>query len=329
MSKKTGLLLATGLLLVGLFVAGCGASPEDFSPSEFDFDFGTMDNEDYVVHLADVDFVIVPEENYYILMEEGMTGENRVFYRRYIKYDGIENVVTETVNEFDLPRTFARSKNAKDWLKLRDPSRLDLLPKTYLNESVLVLWEQEDYDFGLEQQSLITLDRLKHMGALSRISEDFVISRKTTELEEIISNLENVYLPQHAHLAITRELEALPLSFAYQTTLSLHSLPLRERSAVVARVIIDLSYKVDEWGHPFELILETYFEATDENTSLALKEPVRDMATFGYVMRETLVEELNLYGVNPHNQSLQYANTTLNYEGDENDLRYIERYSMR
>jgi hypothetical protein len=315
------------LLLAGLFLAGCGTAPDDFRPAghelDTDIDIVTFDQ------LATVDFVLVPNETYYVLLEEGLKEDNKIFFRRYARYDGKRMIVSETTRDISLIRSFPGSKEAKAWLAQADPSQLQLPGITYIHETVWVRWEQEEYDYSLEAQYLTTIDGFKRLGALSRISDDLVFHRKPDELEEMIKAMETEYLPTDPHLSVSRESEALPLSFTYSVTLTVHARPLPETSPEVARARLRLTFKVDELGHPINLLLETHIQAIDKNIGIRMKDTMNQVAAFSWVVRESLVEELRLYGVNEHNPLLNYANASLHYESEQKGLQFTERYTIQ
>jgi hypothetical protein len=317
------------VLLTVLFIAGCGISPDKISMDSFEVNDNIENSASKVVSLADVDLNIVPEKRYYILMEESLGKRNRSLVRRYVTYDGFKDVISEQTSEIDLPRSFQRTIDAKEYLAENAPDKLNLYPSTYLNESVLAQWEQEEYDYSYEAKNIISLDMLKQLGAISRTSEVFVITPKPEIVTEKIEALEKEFLRYHPNLEMKREIEALSHSLTYRIDLSLHEKPILERSAVVTNATLYLFYSVDELGNPLKLTLKATFETRDRKISPLLKPVISDMAVFTLIMRETLVENLNLSGVNNNNPSLSYANVTLNFEGEESDLRYMEHYYIK
>jgi hypothetical protein len=327
MGKRAAICFLSGLLLAGALLSGCGASPDDFRLQGFDME--SVEENEFTVQLADVDFALVPQANYYILMEEGLRGSQDVFFRRYVRYDGIRMTVGETVQELELPRPYIRTLDAKKWLKKEDPEQLRLLPKTYLSDNVMLQWEQEEYNYEQETMNLISLESLMRMGGIIRTGDDFVIDPTPYELEERIGQVEEDYLPRHKQIVITRELEALPLSLTYNIQVDIHTQPVSGGTPAVAGTFISLSFKMDELGHPFELDLETSFSADGSGIGLGLKEPINDLAAFAWVLRETLVEELRLFGVNDKNPVLDYGNASLSYSYKGDKLSFRERYSIR
>lgn len=322
MSKRIILILA----VVILTVSGCAAPPpETVDIESFDDTVST----EQIVSLVDKDLKIVPDNTFYILMEENFDAERQVLLRRSIKYDGIQNAVTEIVSEINFTRSFVRGKDAKEWLKLTAPAKLMLQPKTYLNENVLAQWEQEEYDYSLERRSQISLDGLKRLGAISRLNEVFVIKHHGEQLQELIAKIEQDSLPRHANLRVEQVVEIFPQAFNYSLNIALFNEPINKPSNLIITTTMDFYYSVDEFGNPVEFKLNTYFENFEEKTPLMLLPVVNDMAVFAWTLRAALVEEFDLYGVQLYNPTLQYANVTLHYESTESENRYTEQFSIR
>lgn len=312
-------------LLIAVLLTGCAAPPVGVMDAEAEF----YADEKIIVSLADVEFTLVPEVNYYLLMDEELDNERRVFSRRYVKYDGFQNAISEIVRETDLPRTFQRTVDAKEWLRLTAPGELSLFPNTYLNYRVMSDWQQEEYDYSLEEDSIIYLDHLKRLGAVTRVNEVLEIRHNGDDLIEVIEAVESAYLPSHQNLSVHRELEVHSGSFHYRTSVVLHAEPVTRPSTTVTKTFIELTYFVDELGNPLELTFTADFDHLDPRIALKLKPVVNDMAAFAWAMREALVDELGLHGVNSNNPSLDYANVTLHYDGSEEATRYSERIFVR
>lgn len=321
MSKKILLILAAVILTV----SGCAAPP----PGTMGIEAFEIPSPEQIVSLADMDLNIVPDDTFSILMEENFDPERQVLLRRSVKYDGVQNAVTEIVSEINFTRSFLRGKDAKDWLKLTAPAKLILQPKTYLNENVLAQWEQEEYDYSLEGRSQISLEGLERLGAISRLNEAFVIKHDGNQLQELIAKVEKDNLPRHANLRVEREVEILPQAFHYTLNLALFSEPLNKPSNLITTTTMDFSYSVDEFGNPLEFTFDTYFENFEEKPPIRLLPVVNDMALFALTLRAALVEELELYGVKPYNPTLQYANITLHYDSTKSENRYTEQFSIR
>jgi hypothetical protein len=321
MNKK----IAYIFLLIAVLLTGCAAPPVGVMEAEAEF----YTDEKIIVSLADVEFTLVPEVNYYLLMDEDLDNERRVLSRRYVKYDGFQHTISEIVRETDLPRTFQRAVDAKEWLRLMEPRELSLFPNTYLNHRVMAEWQQEEYDYTLEEDSIIYLENLKRLGAVTRVNEVLEIRHNGDNLSEVIEAVESEYLPNHQNLSVHRELEVLSGSFRYLTSVVLHAEPGTRPSTTVTETTIELAYFVDELGNPLELTLTAGFDNLDPRIALKLKPVVNDMAAFAWAMREALVNELGLHGVNSNNPSLDYANVSLHYEGWEEATRYNERIFVR
>lgn len=314
------------IIFAFLLLAGCGRQPQDALVEEFEV--MNVENTGEQVSLTDVDFVLVPDEKYYILMEELLSREGRVLTRRFIEYDGERQSITEVLRESDLPRSFQQTGDAKDWLKYNAPARLALFPHTYINGNVMLQWEQEGYDYTLENESLVTLDFLKRLGAVSRISEVFIIEHKPEALSQLIKDTENNFLPEHTNLSVRREEDALQYSYAYSLEASLHELPLPGRSRVNTEATVTLFYRVDELGNPLELTMETIFESDGDNAA-PLADTAERLAAFTLSMREALISQLGLEGVNANNPALRYANVTLNYGSVSRDSYFSEVYTIQ
>lgn len=314
------------LLIILLLLSGCGTTPADKGTGEFEI--LTVENTDDLVSLTDVDFVLVPDETFYIFMQEMLSQDGRVFSRRFVEYNGEQRTIKEVVRDYDLPKHFLHISEAKEWLRHNAPARLTLYPQTYPTDSVLMQWEQEGYDYSLESVSLVPLETLRKLGAVSRSSEVFIIDHRPDELTEIIKDVEEALLPIHPNLSVRRESEIMQHSFAYRVDASLYTRPLRDRSPVNTETTVALFYRVDELGNPVQLTLETTF-VTDAKTGIGLKPVINELAVFSWSMREALINELGLDGVNSNNTSLRYANITLHYQGENEGLHYSELYSIQ
>ncbi|MCW3490580.1 hypothetical protein [Dethiobacter alkaliphilus] len=317
------------LLILLLMLTGCASSS---SPNEKEFVQLDMsaDVGDQIISLADVNFKVVPEQTYYILLDESLSDDGSKFVRKFIKYDGsdgAEGAVEELDNEIELPYSFKSADDARNWLREFAPEELALYPKTYLSDSVLSHWEQEGYDYSVEAKNVAPLDSFKRMGAVTRISDPLLIEHDAQELIKKIERIEKDYLPDHANIDVTRDLEALSQSFNYRTQVRLFNEP--GRSQLVSLLDIELTYRVDELGHPLELTLEASFENREEHITGRLLPVIDDLATFAWMMRDGLVEEFGIYGVGNNNSELNYANISLYYEGEETGTRYRETFSVR
>ncbi|MDW7650731.1 MAG: hypothetical protein SCK29_06095 [Bacillota bacterium] len=311
------------ILFIALILTGCTAPPSGYVPDEVEESVAVPDR---IVNLADLELTTVPDENYYILMDEVLDNQQKVLSRRYAKYDGFQDTVSETVQDINLPRSFQSALNAKEWLKQTAPSDLALFPNTYVSQNVLTQWEQDGYDFSLEKVSLVSLEKLKQMGAVTRINDILEIRHDDGVLAGMIEAIEEEFLPRHDNLLVERSLDSMSSSFHYQISMHLHAEPTAKPSAVLTEMIINLNYSVDELGNPLELTLDASLENKDPRIHYRLRPVVSDLAVFARTMRDMLVSELGLHGVNPDNPALRYANVTLNYDGEEEPTRYHERF---
>ncbi|NLZ93837.1 MAG: hypothetical protein GX922_07485 [Firmicutes bacterium] len=308
-------------LLLMFLLSGCGA-PDDINISSIESE---GDNAKRIVALADVDFAIVPDFSYHVLLEEKMNSENTQLIRQYVKYDGFNNTITETVQEIPLAHREEDVAAARNWLKKNKPASLKIYPHTFLSESVRSQWEDADYDASIEAKELISLENLKKLGAISRLNEAFVIKKKPDEMTTIIEAVESEYLPRAENVMIDRELEALQRSFTYKIKLVLYAGPVRNSTQALTTAIMQLKYRVDELGNPLELNFEISFE--DHTMQGKQKQSnMNETGIFLVEMREILIRELGLYGVVKHNPSLTYTNVTLNYEGVEETSYVAEKF---
>ena len=312
------------LLILGFMLTGCATTSPNLQ--EFETLDIASDTDGQIISLADVDFQIVPEEEYYILMEEKLDETGTKLLRRFVKYDGIENSISETMSEVPLPHTFQRVVDARQRIQEDDSQQLALYPWTYLNDSVLAQWEQEEYDFSVEAKTLVSLETLQRMGAVSRVSDPLLLDHDVDELMSEIERIETEYLPSHTSVEVSRDAEMLSQAFRYETNIRLRN----DQKQTISLITIKTSYRVDELGHPIELTLHASFESNEQNMDVRLLPVMNDLATFSWMLRDTFVEELGLYGVNEHNPILSYANVSLHYEQEETDsLRYVEKFSIQ
>ncbi|MGI6659179.1 MAG: hypothetical protein ACOX4N_07220 [Dethiobacteraceae bacterium] len=307
------------LFLLILLLPGCGAV------RGFESTADKYESSDQIISLADVDFTIVPDFTYHILLEEKMSAERTKFIRRYVRYDGINDTIAEAQQEAVLPERCQDVNEAKVWLQEHEPEKLVVFPQTFLSDSVQAQWEEAGYDYHIEEAHLISLEGLKKMGAVSRLNEVFVIDEQPEEMVALIEAVEADYLKPAANLQIERELEALPRAFSYHLQLRTFSDPLTEPADLCSTAKIDLLYQIDELGNPLELNFAVSFEDHTQQGSETWLPEARQAGTFTIEMRNALVSQLDLFGVTPANPALAYANVTLKYDGSAEKNRLAER----
>ncbi|MCR3921563.1 MAG: hypothetical protein NUK65_03475 [Firmicutes bacterium] len=319
MTKFLILVLALILLL-----PGCGTQVNlDTAPVE------ELDTSARIVNLADVEFVMVPDFNYYILLEEKMSADSTIFIRRYVKYDGFKNTVTEVVQDTQVPVREQSVEEAKAWIRKNEPTNLELLPQTFVSNSVQTQWQDTNYDASVEEPQLISLENLKRRGAISRLNEMFIIKTKPEEMVSLIEAVEKEFLTYYPNLRVDRKVEALPRSFTYEMKLTLFEQPLAHASRSLTTATIELTYLIDELGNPLELTYDASFEDHTPPAETRWLSDINQMGTFMMEMRDALIGQISLYGVTTHNPALTYANVTLNYESLETENYVTEKIFIR
>ncbi|NLZ39114.1 MAG: hypothetical protein GX893_05840 [Firmicutes bacterium] len=298
------------------------------------------ETDERIAALADVDFVIVPDFSYHVLLEEKMSSENTHLIRRYVKYDGHNNKVSEVVQDIPLPRREDDVVAARNWLKKNKSAKLKVLPRTFVSECVQSKWESADYDYSIEAGRLISLEELKKFGAISRLNEVFVINTKPEEIAAFIEAVEAEYLPRTDNIITSRELEILQRSLIYKIELVLRDGSGKDSTNALVTVNMQLKYRVDELGNPLDLNFEISLKdhtLQEKQKQLNMseigvflrKKQMNETAVFLGEMREILIRELDLYGVKKHNPTLTYANITLNYELIEENNYLAEKFFIQ
>src|SRR5690554_4336348 len=114
------------LICVIMFVMiGCSAQSQDMLTAE------EIENGDQV-RLVDIDFVTVPNFTYYVLLEEKLDKNYLHLIRRYVKYDGITDTESETVQVTALPQKCVNLHEARVRLYASDPEKLALFTHTFI-----------------------------------------------------------------------------------------------------------------------------------------------------------------------------------------------------
>lgn len=276
--------------------------------------------------LADIDFTIIPDFVYYVLLEEKMTGST-VFVRRYVCYDGFADTASEKLQRIRLPEKVSDAAEARSYLQENEPEKLELLQPVYVSENVLARWTEEEHSLGAEENGRLSLEELLEMGGISRINKMFAISVNTEELVGLIKEAEEKHLQDSPRLQVTGELKPLPLSFTYSGLLLVHDEVQQESSPPLARAGFSLFYQIDELGNPLELEFETSFQQLQSGTRCLAD--IKIMEEFIAELREIVIEQLGLYGVNSHNESLTYANVTLCYEERSTETEISKKIYIR
>jgi len=266
-----------------------------------------------VTRLADIDFVPVPGFAYTVLLEEGLTGGNKVFYRRFITYDATGDEVHEFVTEAELPRSFQSAGEAREYLTRVTPEKLLLPENTYISDSVHCSWEEEAYPAAVEEEQRISLAALKRLSAVSRLNEFYVIDKNPETLVAAIEETEASIADVADSFVVERTLESLPQSFVYRIRLAL---PGKMQANKLTEASVSLKYQIDELGNPLHLVL-LYSAAFQNGLGDGDMTLLNRMAAFVNEMVDTLKEQLDLFGVNSNNPSLTYSNVTLFYEKEK------------
>ena len=89
------------LIVISLLFTGCSVEmpPTQAEPAE------NNETNARAALLADIDFTIIPDFVYYVLLEEKMTGST-VFVRRYACYDGFADTTSEKRSVSGCPKRF-------------------------------------------------------------------------------------------------------------------------------------------------------------------------------------------------------------------------------
>ncbi|HHX73742.1 MAG TPA: hypothetical protein GX699_02410 [Firmicutes bacterium] len=302
------------LLLILPALTGCAALElNNLPPQDAELD---ILEDDKVTRLADIDFVPVPGFPYSVLLEEGLTGGNKIFFRRFVAYGAAGDAVEEYVREAELPRTFTSAGEAREYLMKVTPEKLLLPENTYVSDNVHCSWEQEAYPAAVEEEQRISLVALKRLGAVSRLHEFYVIDKNPEALVAAIEEVEAGMADVAGSLVIERTLEPLPQSFAYSISLALPDRDRAKTEAESTQASVNLNYQTDELGNPLhlELVYSAVFQGRLTDGEMAL---LNRMGAFINELVDVLKERLDLFGVNKNNPSLAYANVTLYYEEEK------------
>ncbi|NLM46189.1 MAG: hypothetical protein GX200_05260 [Firmicutes bacterium] len=302
------------LLAMLLTLTGCAAFElNNLPPQAVELE---VLEDDKVTRLADIDFVPVPGFAYNVLLEEGLAGGNKVFYRRFIAYGETGDEVHEFVTEAELPRSFPSAQEARSYLTRVTPEKLHLPENTYVSDSVHYSWEEEAYPAAVEEEQRISLTALKRLGAVSRLNEYYVIGKNPEPLVAAIEAVEAGIADVADSFVVERSLESLPQSFAYSIALALPGKKQVQNSAEAMQASVSLQYQIDELGNPLhlELVYSAAFQNGLDDGNMAL---LNRMAAFVNELVDTLKEQLDLFGVNSNNPSLTYSNVTLYYEEEK------------
>lgn len=276
------------------------------------------------LRLADVDFILVPGDVFYVLTEEKLNDRQNILERRYVRFDGIWMRVSDVVAELELSHRVNSVREAREYLLSASADLLELYPQTYISPGILHQWEQDGYDGDKEKNTAVLLEQLKKRCAVSRLNEVFIIRQKPDDVAGAISRLERDSLPEHPDLQVSRSLETLGDGVDYRADFTIGQTLQDKPFDTGGGASVLLRYRVDELGNPHELLLEVSYKR-----KTPFQPTANQVALFIQAWRDTVTRELALYGVSENNPSLAYANLTLCYESTEEDGVHTERIVVR
>jgi hypothetical protein len=325
MQKK--ILLVAVLILILILASGCTRPwqiddsqrrPDTPAPDMPGNELPPPDEE----KTGEIEFTFVPGIDYSVLLKEVYDTESDLLLRIFLRFDGFNHSVVEETIAVELPQKFAGVKEAREWLRTERPEELEVVPRTFVSDSVLDKWRVQGYNFEVESRNMISLGYLKIIGALTKINQPFVIYHEPEILQGLIKAVEIEFLPSQPNLTVTRNVKTEEDLFMYYINLAATADD--SGSEVLAGANLELYYVLDSRGEADEFSFkisfhDLYYLESSEHDVLK-----GEMAAFVAALRDELVVYFDLVVV----PQLEYENCIIIYDIAEGGGGYAEVFQL-